>query len=385
MGTGAGARRRWTTVLGLIAALCSVPVLLGLLPANAERVDPAALRARILAADPPHSGYAESVGSLGLPDLPAVDDLGGLLGGRTRMRVWHSNAAAWRVDVLTGAGESGQYATASGTTAWDFEENLRTDLVGFPALRLPRPADLLPPALAQRLLKAAGAGAHLESLPARRIAGVSAPGVRARPTDPDTTVGAVDVWADPRSGLPLEVEVVGKAAGPADLRSRFLELDQGPVAPERLAPPAADEAEYVVADAPEVGTALDERLPDTLPNRLVGRAAQNRTDDAPRALRVYGSGLAAFTALTLPPGLDRRIFRAARAGGAVVAPLTTGNTKPIPGMDTAPQIALIRTTLITLLILVDTADGFAYMFAGPVREKVLLDAAREVAAREVAP
>lgn len=380
--TGAGARRRWATVLGLIAVLCAVPGLIGLLPANAERVDPAALRARILAADPPHSGYAESVGSLGLPDLPAIDDLGGLLGGRTRMRVWHASATSWRVDVLTPAGERGQYATATGTTGWNYEENLRTDFLGFPALRMPRPADLLPPALARRLLKAAGPDAALEALPGRRIAGVTAPGLRARPTDPDTTVGSVDVWADPRSGLPLAVEVVGKAGGPSSLGTRFLELAQGPVVPERLTPPVAEDAQYVVADAPQVSAALDERLPDSLPNRLVGRAAQASNDEAPRALRVYGSGLASFTALTLPPGLDRRIFRAARSGGAVVAPLAGADAKPIPGLDAAPQTALIRTELVTLLILADTSDGSAYLFAGSVREDVLLAAAREIAARD---
>lgn len=382
--TGAGARRRWATVLGLIAVLCAVPGLIGLLPANAERVDPAALRAKIFAADPPHSGYAESVGSLGLPDLPAIDDLGGLLGGRTRMRVWQASAGAWRVDVLTPGGERDQYATASGTTGWSYEDNLRTDFLGFPALRMPRPADLLPPALARRLLKAAGPNARLEALPSRRIAGVAAPGLRARPTDPDTTVGSVDVWADPRTGLPLAVEVVGKAGGPASLGTRFLELAQGPVLPERLVPPVAEDAQYVVADAPQVSAALDERLPDSLPNRLVGRVAQAANDDAPRALRVYGSGFAAFTALALPPGLDGRIFRAARAGGAAIGRLTPAPTSPPADLvlDLLPQVAVIRTPLLTLLVLTDTADGSGYLLAGPVVESVLLAAARELAAAD---
>lgn len=359
-----------------------MPGLIGLIPADAERVDLATLRTRILAADPEHAGYAESVGSLGLPDLPAIDDVAGLLGGRTRMRVWHESAGAWRVDLLTGTGERDQYAVPTGTTNWDYEENLRTDLVGFPALRLPRPADLLPPALAKRLLSMAGPGAKLESLSARRVAGVSAAGLRARPTDPDTTVGSVDVWADPRSGLPVAVEVTGRTAGPADLRSQFLELRQGEdvVPAERLDPPTPEDAQYAVAEAPQVSQALDERLPDTLPDRLVGRRAQTPEDDAPRALRVYGSGFSGFSALTLPPGLDRRIFRAARVGGAVVRPLETRTPPPVPGIDPDPQTALIRTPLLTLLILTDTADGSGYLLAGPVTETVLLAAARELAA-----
>lgn len=374
-------QRRWAVVLAGIALACTVPGLIGLLPARADGVDLAELRSRILAADPAHAGYAESVGSLGLPDLPAIDNVAGLLGGRTRMRVWHAAANAWRVDVLTAAGEQDQYGTQTGTTAWDYEENLRTDLIGFPALRMPRPADLLPPALARRLLAAAGPNARLESLPARRVAGVSAVGLRARPTDPDTTVGAVDVWADPRTGLPVAVDVVGRTAGPADLRSAFLELDQGPeaVPAARLDPPAPADAQYTVAEAPQVSATLDERLPDTLPDRIVGRDAQIAEDQAPRALRVYGSGLAGFAALTLPPGLDLRIFRAARVGGATIRPLTTMTGSPIRGFEDAPQTAVIRTPLLILLVLTDTADGSGYLLAGPVVEGVLLAAARELA------
>jgi hypothetical protein len=352
---------------------------------SAERVDLQALRTRILTADPEHSGYAESVGSLGLPDLPALDDVGSMLGGRTRMRVWHASAKAWRVDVLTPTGERDQYAVPTGTTAWDYEENLRTDLVGFPSLRVPRPADLLPPALARRLLSAAGTDAALEPLPARRVAGVAAAGLRARPTDPDTTVASIDVWADPGSGLPVAVEVTGKGAGPADLRSTFLDLTQGPeaVAEHRLDPPAPEDAQYIVAEAPQVSTTLDERLPDTLPGRRAGRAAQTPDEDAPRALRVYGSGLSGFSALTLPGGLDRRIFRAARTGGASIRPLTTSTASPVPGLDPAPEAAVIRTPLLTLLVLAGTDDGVGYLLAGPVTDTVLLSAARQLAGVDV--
>ncbi len=368
-----------------IAVLCAVPGLINLVPASAERVDLATLRTRILTTDPEHLGYAESVGALGLPDLPALDDVSSLLGSRTRMRVWHASEKAWRVDVLTAAGERDQYATATGTTSWNYEENLRLDLVGFPSLRTPRPADLLPPALARRLLGAAGPKAALEALPARRVAGVSAAGLRTRPTDPDTTVGAIDVWADPRSGLPVAVEVLGKSLGAADLSTQFLELEQGPdiVAAERLTPPSPTDAQYVVADAPQVSNALDQRLSDTLPNRLAGRSAQTSDSDAPQALRVYGSGLNGFSALPLPPGLDRRIFRAARAGGATVGPLDTKTPPPVPGLEGSPQTALIRTPLLTLLILTDTPFGSgSYLFAGSVTDTVLLSAARELVAAE---
>ena len=40
----------------------------------------------------------------------------------------------------------------------------------------------------------------------------AAAGLRLSPADPDTTVGRVDVWADPPTGLPLHVEVAPKSA-----------------------------------------------------------------------------------------------------------------------------------------------------------------------------
>src|SRR5439155_24070592 len=42
------ALRRWSAVAGGVAALCLLPVLIGLWPAPATRLDPAVLRARIL-------------------------------------------------------------------------------------------------------------------------------------------------------------------------------------------------------------------------------------------------------------------------------------------------------------------------------------------------
>jgi hypothetical protein len=38
----------------------------------------------------------------------------------------------------------------------------------------------------------------------RHIAGVDAAGLRINPTDPATTIGRVDIWADPETGLALQ-------------------------------------------------------------------------------------------------------------------------------------------------------------------------------------
>ena len=50
---------------------------------------------------------------------------------------------------------------------------------------------------------------ELTSLPPRRIAGIDAAGLRLVPAEAGTSVRQVDVWVDPQSGLPLQVELYG--------------------------------------------------------------------------------------------------------------------------------------------------------------------------------
>src|SRR5581483_138357 len=93
---------------------------------------------------------------------------------------------------------------------------------GDPAVRLPRADDLTPPNLALRLLHTAAAGDKLVPLPARDVAGISAPGLEIRPVSPDTTITRVDLWADPATGVPVDVEVYGGGSSAPAISSRFL-------------------------------------------------------------------------------------------------------------------------------------------------------------------
>ena len=67
-------------------------------------------------------------------------------------------------------------------------------------IRLPDASDLLPPTFARSLLQGVRES-ELSRLPARQIAGIDAPGLRLTPEERATTVGRVDIWADPGSGL----------------------------------------------------------------------------------------------------------------------------------------------------------------------------------------
>ena len=62
----------------------------------------------------PHTGLAESSGSLGLPDVPELETVASQLGGTTRTRVWWAGPATSRVDVLTPTGEQGIYVAGVG-------------------------------------------------------------------------------------------------------------------------------------------------------------------------------------------------------------------------------------------------------------------------------
>jgi len=364
-------RRRWTSVAVAVAALCALPVGLSALPARGGSQDPAVLRDRILAADVPYRGYAETVGSLGLPDLAELGRVSSLLGDRTRLRVWHASPTAWRVDVLTETGERDQYATEFGVASWDYERNLRTDLLGFPMLRLPRPGDLLPPELARRLLGGPRTETRLERLPPRRAAGRSAVGLRLVPTDPDTVVGHVDVWADPRTALPVLVTVTGQGGGPASLRSEFLDLDAGPgtVPAAAVTPPDPAGAQRAVGDAPQIGEAVDRADPVELPARLAGRPSSPVVTGQPRAVRTYGAGYTTFAAAGLPPQVARGVFEAARRAGANRLVLPTGRGE---------VAEVLRTELLLLVVLAPDGAKPGFVLAGPVSERLLLTAAGEL-------
>jgi hypothetical protein len=355
--------------------LCSIPALIGAIPARAGTVDPVVLRDRILTADPPYAGYAESVGSLGLPDLPAIGDAGGLLGGRSRLRSWHASATAWRVDLLSDNGERDTYATRIGAATWDYERNLRTDLVGYPVLRLPRPADLLPPDLARRLLGGSRGAERLETLPTRRVAGIDAVGLRLVPTDPDTTVGHVDIWADRSTALPVFVAVTGRAGGAPSVSSGFLDLHQGPAAvpADVVIAPGPRDAEFAEVDAPQVSEAIDRAVPWPLPARLAGRTSTPLVTGQPRALRTYGSGFSTFAALALPGQIAQQVYDAARAAGGVRHDL-----------DGQPAVVL-HSALLTLVAVAPGPNGVGLLLTGPVDEKLLLQAAVEVANTVVTP
>jgi hypothetical protein len=355
------AQWRWVAVVCGVALLCGLPAIVSALPVAASPLSASALRARILASGGvPYQGYAESSVDLGLPELPGLGDVTGLLDGVTDQYAWYRSPARWRADVITDAGENDTYQTGIGVFQWDYSHNLLTQIVGSQPVRLPRAADLLPPALAVRLLGFASSAAHLSRLPSRRVAGVDAAGLRLVPADAATTVGAVEIWADPADGLPVEVDVTGRGSGRPVLVARFLDLSRQRPALATVTPDPAPDVGFTTTELPDVSGILNGFGPP-LPGRLAGlRRVAN--PGGLQDVAAYGTGFSRFAVLPLPFRVGATAMNAARDAGAGGISLANGTG------------ALIQTPLLTVLLAQPLSGGPVYLLTGTVTPALLTTA-----------
>ena len=188
---------------------------------------------------------------------PGLTGLTSLLDGVTKMRVWQATPTRWRVDVLSDAGERDTYQLSGCRSyIWDSGEELLTEVRGRQTFRLPRPADLVPPALALRLLSEAGRQARFSVIAPLRVAGRSAAGLRMTPADPASTVGHVDIWADPASGLPLMVEIFSRGSARPALESQFFQVSPWRPDSRVLTPVRAPGTGFTVTNAGSLAGAL---------------------------------------------------------------------------------------------------------------------------------
>lgn len=357
--------RRWVLVGAGTAVLLGAAAVS--LPATAA-ADPEDLRARILAGIPPHVGYAESTGRLGLPEIAALEQVTAMFTGVTRLRSRYAGPDAWRVDELTPAGERDTYRLGPREYAWDFGANQLTVVDGETPVRLPRPADLVPSELAGRLTSMTRTD-PVSALPARRIAGFDAAGFRITPADPDTTVGRIDVWCDPASGLPLRVEVaartVGSASAHALLFTEFREVTL--TTPEIAVPTAPPGAGEVTAEAADLAGALRQLDAAAPPLRLAGRDLVPMSGDLP-GVGVYGTGVSGFVLVPASRGIADRVIDGAPAAGGSAVEVPVG------------RAAILTTPLLSVAARGGIRRG-GVLVAGTVAPAVLEQALRELPGR----
>lgn len=354
--------RRWAVVVGGVAVLAALPAAIGALPIHQSDISADQLLARIRgSADAPYQGYAESTGGLALPVTQQFGDVADLFGETTQLRAWYRGTRDWRVDTITVAGESDVHAGPSGTWTWDYESNRATwtSAVHPPDARLPVAADLLPTNLARRLLSEANAG-QVHRLPAKRIAGRSAPGLRLVPHQPGSTIDHVDMWADQRTGLALRVDVYG--AGTTVLSTRFLDFStrQPPRTDTAFVPPPT--AHIQTLDAPDVAAEINQFGEITPPPSLAG-LARNPALPAFGAIGVYGSGVTELAAVPLPDEVAFSLYR------------------QLQGTATTGKYGLTLSVGPLSMLLTDAdVSGGSWLLTGTVTPGLLSRAASELAA-----
>lgn len=344
----------------MTAALAGGP---RLLPARADPVSAADLLVAAQGSTQHYSGVVETRGTLGLPLTDQFTDLADLFGQQTRMRVWWRGADDWRVDQLSTTGETDLIHDSVGTTSWDYEAN-RATRTGPAVVRLPQGSDLLPPALGHLMLETATAS-QVTRLEARRVAGISAPGLRFRPRDPRTSIARVDIWVEPRTGLPLQVEVYAAGVGPAALTSSFESVSLREPAATTTAFTPAPGARTRFEEVTDLAAAANAYAPVIAPATLSGLT---RRDAATGAVGIYGRGVTELMAIPLR--------------GQVAGPLRQ-QLDVTAGVTSGPAGRQLAVRPLNLLLTAPTYTGRSWLLAGTVTPELLAAAAAEVADRQL--
>lgn len=352
---------RWCIVALGVAILVSMPFAIDALPAPDSEVGAEELLVTAQqSSDVTYSGLVESRGSLQLPVSNQFTDVADLFGEQTTMRVWWRSADDWRVDQVATTGETDLFHDAAGTTVWDYESNQATRTPNAD-IRLPQASDLLPPELARRLLE----GAHAEEvsrISANRVAGIAAPGLRLVPSDAQSSIGRVDVWVHPDSGLPLRVDVYGLGAKQPALTTTFLDVTLGQPAEDVVAfspPPSADTG---YDDFIDIAAAANAFAPVRPPRSLAGLTKRSASMGA---VGVYGRGATLLIALPLwDRAADPLREELAITPGA-------GRTRLGKALSVGPLNLLLTRTAF---------EEHSWLFAGTVTPATLEKSARQIKA-----
>lgn len=355
------ATRRWCTVALGVVILVSLPIAINALPARDTTVSAEELLGMAQqSSDLSYSGLVESQGALRLPVSDQFTDVADLLGEQTTMRVWWRSADHWRVDQVATTGETDLFHDAGGTTVWDYESNEATRTPNAD-IRLPQASDLLPPELARRLLEDADAG-EVSRISADRVAGISAPGLTLHPSDPQSSIGHVDVWVDPDSGLPLRVEVYGLDGNEPAMTTKFLDLTLGQPEDKVVAFSPPPGAETGFDDFVDIAAAANRFAPVRPPNSLAGLPQRSKPLGA---VGVYGKGVTLLIALPLWD----------RAADPLREQLAV-----TPGALETPLGATLGVGPLNLLLTGTAFEDHSWLFAGTVTPETLEKSARQIRA-----
>jgi len=350
---------RWLVVVVAAVAFIATPLLVASPGTTPSKTSATELASRIQqSANVGWSGFVETDGTLQVPDNESFATLAQLLGENTQLRVWWRNPADWRIDRIRSTGETDMFRQGGGTVRWVFESETAT-YSPVSTIRLPDASDLLPPTFARSLLQGVR-GDELRSLPGRNIAGIAAAGLRLTPDEKSTTIAHVDIWADPVSGLALEVELYGLGEQHPVLTTmlRELNLEAPSAATTRFT--LAGGVRVVYEESVDVAAAANAFAPYDLPASLAGLGSRDGED--PGAVGIYGRGPTTLIALPLRGRVARPLRQQLQDRGN--AQLTNVGT-------------FVPVGPVGLLMTPYRGRGDAFLLAGTVTAETLQRAAAE--------
>lgn len=359
------AARRWCCVGIGVLLLVASPALVRALPVADQRIAPTSLLARVSASrEVGFSGYVATTGNVNLPVSSGLSGLSTLLGASSKVRVWWRDPRTWRVDTLRPTGETDLTHAGTRAVRWVYESKTATVLPDVP-VRLPDTADLLPNELARTMLSGARAS-ELSRLPARRVAGRDALGLRLVPAGAQSSIGRVDVYVDRASGVPLRVDVYGRvsATTPA-LTSRFLDFRVGRPPASTLAFEPPYDARLRFDDVVDIAAAADRFAARVPPPTLAGLPA--RAAGGGRltgSVGVYGRGPTLLIAIPL----WRRSAESVRA-----------DLEKRAGARVLPRGTLLAAPPLRLLLGQPEPNETSWLLAGTVTTPTLEAAADQLA------
>jgi hypothetical protein len=288
--------RRWLIVLVTAAVLVLTPVAVAARPARGSNISAVDLAQRIqVSRAVSWSGFVESSGALKVPDSDSFANLSQLLGENNELRVWWRSPEQWRVDRIRSTGETDLFRNGQTSVRWVFESEQAT-IAPVSMIRLPDASDLLPPTLGRQLLQGVRPD-ELTRLPARRVAGIDAPGLRLTPHDDASTVDHVDLWVDLATGLPLRIELYGIGDRRPVLSTELVALDRATPDLSITTFVRAQGVDVEYENSVDVAAAANALARSDLPATLGGLPARRGVD--PGAVGDYGRGPTTLFALPL--------------------------------------------------------------------------------------
>jgi outer membrane lipoprotein-sorting protein len=226
-------------------------------PAQASPSLPARTPAQLLAdvsqdpAPPPLTGTVVETTSLGLPQLPAVDNpssLSSLLTGSHTIKVYYQNPQHYRLSLQGPMSETD--VIRSGNTLWQWESrnNSVTEYTApAHAAKHAKPKMsgpvLTPQQAANEILQAVGKTTLVSVQPNVMVASEPAYQLVLAPKDDQSLIGDVVIAVDAKYGVPLRVQVFAKGASSPAFQVGYQYLSFTAPAPANLAftpPPGAN-------------------------------------------------------------------------------------------------------------------------------------------------